>query len=258
MKVATWNVNSLRVRLPHLLDWLAANSPDVICLQETKCEDATFPAAELAAAGYCSVHNGQRTYNGVAILSRREGAGVCRGIPRFTDEQSRVIAVDFAGTRIVSVYVPNGQAIGSDKYAYKLRWFEALEAWLAAELAAYPRIAVLGDFNVAPEDRDVHDPAAWNGSVLVSAAERAALARLVGLGFVDGFRLFEQPDKSFTWWDYRMGAFRRNMGLRIDHALLSPKLARACTACTIDVAPRKLERPSDHAPLVCELDLAAA
>jgi len=230
----------------------------VMCLQETKCEDATFPVTELAVAGYCSVHNGQRTYNGVAILSRREGAGVCRGIPGFTDEQSRVIAVDFAGTRIVSVYVPNGQAIGSDKYTYKLRWFEALHAWLAAELTAYPRLAVLGDFNVAPEDRDVHDPAAWDGSVLVSAPERAALARLIGLGFADGFRLFEQPDKSFTWWDYRMGAFRRNMGLRIDHALLSPELARACTACTIDVAPRKLERPSDHAPLVCELDLAAA
>ncbi len=258
MKLATWNVNSLRVRLPHLLDWLAANGPDVICLQETKCEDATFPAAELSAAGYCSIHNGQRTYNGVAILSRRNGANVCRGIPRFADEQSRVVAADFDGVRIVSVYVPNGQSVGSDKYAYKLRWFEALEAWLAAELGAHPRIAVLGDFNVAPEDRDVHDPAAWEGSVLFSMPERAALARLVGLGFVDGFRLFDQPEKSFTWWDYRMGAFRRNMGLRIDHALLSPALARACRACTIDVAPRRLERPSDHAPLVCELDLAAA
>ena len=258
MRVATWNVNSLRVRLPHLLDWLAAHSPDAICLQETKCEDAAFPAAELAAAGYCSVHNGQRTYNGVAILSRRESGGVCRGIPRFADEQSRVIAADFEGVRIVSVYVPNGQSVGSEKYAYKLRWFEALEAWLATELATHPRVAVLGDFNVAPEDRDVHDPAAWEGNVLFSLPERAALARLMDLGFVDGFRLFDQPEKSFTWWDYRMGAFRRNMGLRIDHALLSPELARACTACTIDVAPRKLERPSDHAPLVCELDIAAA
>jgi exodeoxyribonuclease III len=257
MKVATWNVNSLRVRLPHLIDWLAVHAPDVMCLQETKCEDASFPAAELAAAGYCSIHNGQRTYNGVAILSRHEGSTACKGIPGFADEQSRVIASDFAGVRIVSVYVPNGQAVGSDKYAYKLRWFEALEAWLAAELAAHPLLAVLGDFNVAPEDRDVHDPPAWEGGVLVSAAERVALARLTGRGFVDAFRRFEQPEKSFTWWDYRMGAFRRNMGLRIDHALLSPQLARVCTACAIDVAPRRLERPSDHAPLVCELDLAA-
>ena len=255
MKVATWNVNSLRVRLAHLLDWLAAHAPDIVCLQETKCEDATFPMAELAAAGYCSVHHGQRTYNGVAILSRKVAAGVCRGIPQFTDEQSRVIASDVDGVRVVSVYVPNGQSVGSDKYAYKLRWFEALATWLEAELAAHPRLIVTGDFNVAPEDRDVHDPAAWAGQVLFSEAERVALKRLFALGFVDAFRLFEQPDKSFSWWDYRMGAFRRNMGLRIDHMLLSPELAHACKACSIDVAPRKLERPSDHAPVVCELAL---
>jgi exodeoxyribonuclease-3 len=255
MKVATWNVNSLRVRLPHLLDWLAANAPDAICLQETKCEDANFPAAELQAAGYCSVHHGQRAYNGVAILSRAEHADVCRGIPEFGDEQSRVIAADMDGVRVVSVYVPNGQSVGSDKYAYKLRWFEALAAWLEVELAAHPRLAVLGDFNVAPEDRDVHDPAAWEGHVLFSEPERAALRRLLELGFVDSFRLFEQPEKSFTWWDYRMGAFRRNLGLRIDHILLAPPLARAARSCAIDVAPRRLERPSDHAPVVCELGL---
>ena len=255
MKVATWNVNSLRVRLPHLLDWLAVHRPDVVCLQETKCEDATFPAAELAAAGYCSVHHGQRTYNGVAILSRQEPAGVCRGIPEFADEQSRVIASDVHGVRVVSVYVPNGQSVGSDKYAYKLRWFDALATWLEAELAAHPKLIVTGDFNVAPEDRDVHDPAAWAGQVLFSDPERAALQRLVGLGFVDAFRLFEQPEKSFSWWDYRMGAFRRNMGLRIDHMLLSAPLAASCKACSIDVAPRKLERPSDHAPVICELAL---
>ncbi len=253
MKVATWNVNSLRVRLPHLLDWLVAHCPDIVCLQETKCEDATFPAAELAAASYRSVHHGQRTYNGVAILSRNEAVAVCRGIPEFIDEQSRVIASDVDGVRVVSVYVPNGQSVGSDKYAYKLRWFDALATWLESELSAHPRLIVTGDFNVAPEDRDVHDPAAWAGQVLFSEPERAALQRLIALGFVDAFRLFEQPDKSFSWWDYRMGAFRRNMGLRIDHMLLSPELARACTACRIDVAPRKLERPSDHAPVVCEL-----
>jgi exodeoxyribonuclease-3 len=255
VKVATWNVNSLRVRLPHLVDWLASHQPDIVCLQETKCEEATFPMAELAAAGYRSVHHGQRTYNGVAILSRSEAALVSRGIPGFADEQSRVIASEVDGVRVVSVYVPNGQSVGSDKYAYKLRWFDALATWLEAELAAHPRLIVTGDFNVAPEDRDVHDPAAWAGQVLFSEPERAALQRLIALGFVDAFRLFEQPEKSFSWWDYRMGAFRRNMGLRIDHMLLSPELARACKACSIDVAPRKLERPSDHAPVVCELVL---
>ncbi len=251
MKIATWNVNSLRVRLPHLLDWLAAQSPDAVCLQETKCEDAKFPAEELAAAGYCSVHNGQRTYNGVAILTRNESSGVCRGIPQFVDDQSRVIAADVDGVRVVSVYVPNGQSVGSEKYAYKLRWLDALAGWLAAELAIHPRLAVLGDFNIAPQDRDVHDPAAWAGQVLFSEPEKAALGKLVGLGFVDAFRLFDQPEKSFTWWDYRMNAFKRKMGLRIDHVLLSPALATVCRSCSIDVAPRILERPSDHAPVVC-------
>ena len=253
MKIATWNVNSLRVRLPHLLEWLAAHAPDAMCLQETKCEDASFPAAELAAAGYCSIHNGQRAYNGVAILARDAPGEVCRGIPEFTDDQSRVIAADVGGVRVVCVYVPNGQSVGSDKYAYKLRWLEALALWLEAELAAGAPLAVLGDFNVAPEERDVHDPQAWEGHVLFSEPERAALRRIVAAGFVDAFRLFEQPEKSFSWWDYRMGAFRRNMGLRIDHALLAPELARRCRACAIDVAPRRLERPSDHAPVFCEL-----
>jgi exodeoxyribonuclease-3 len=253
VKIATWNVNSLRVRLPHLLDWLAAQSPDVVCLQETKCEDESFPAEELRKAGYSSVHHGQRAYNGVAILSRVEGGRVGRGIPAFADEQSRVIAADVHGVRIVSVYVPNGQAPGTDKYAYKLRWFEALAAWLATELEAHPKLAVLGDFNVAPEDRDVHDPQLWEGKIPVSEPEREALRRVIGVGLVDAFRLFEQPEKSFTWWDYRMGAFRRDMGLRIDHVLLSPALAQACRSCTVDKAPRKLERPSDHAPVICEL-----
>ena len=253
MKIATWNVNSLRVRLPHLLDWLGSQAPDCVCLQETKCEDEVFPAAELAAAGYCSLHHGQRSYNGVAILTRRDAAEVCRGIPRFVDEQSRVIAADYEGVRVVSVYVPNGQSVGSDKYEYKLRWYEALAAWLAEELRAHPRLAVLGDFNVAPEERDVHDPAKWEGQIHFSLPERAALKELFGLGFADAFRLFEQPEKSFSWWDYRMLAFRRNQGLRIDHVLLSPALAATCRACAIDVAPRRLERPSDHAPVICEL-----
>jgi exodeoxyribonuclease-3 len=257
MKIATWNVNSLRVRLPHLLDWLAAEAPDAVCLQETKCEDAGFPAEALAAAGYCSLHHGQRTYNGVAILTRGECADPCRGIPGFDDAQSRVIAAHYRGVRLVCVYVPNGQSVGSEKYAYKLRWLEALAAWLEGELAAHPRLAVLGDFNIAPEARDVHDPAAWEGQVLFSEPERAALRRLLDLGLADAFRLFEQPENAFTWWDYRMAAFRRGMGLRIDHVLLSPPLAASARACAIDVAPRRLDRPSDHAPVVCTLELPA-
>jgi exodeoxyribonuclease III len=253
VKIATWNVNSLRVRLPHLLDWLAAHAPDAMCLQETKCDAEAFPAAELSAAGYCALHHGQRSYNGVAILTRRDAAETCRGIPDFADDQSRVLAADYGGVRIVCVYVPNGQSVGSSKYEYKLRWYEALTRWLQAQLQVHPRIAVLGDFNVAPDERDVHDPAKWEGQIHFSLPERAALKRLFEIGFADAFRLFEQPEKSFTWWDYRMLAFRRNLGLRIDHVLLSPALAAACTGCSIDVAPRKLERPSDHAPVVCEL-----
>ena len=253
MKLATWNVNSLRVRLPHLIDWLAAHRPDAMCIQETKCDDATFPAEELAAAGYCALHNGQKSYNGVAILTRSPSSEVCRAIPRYADPASRVLAADYEGARIVCVYVPNGQSVGSDKYEYKLAWLEALRLWLEEELARTPRLAVLGDFNIAPEPRDVHDPALWEGKIHFSERERAALKRLFELGFADAFRLFEQPERSYTWWDYRMLSFRRKMGLRIDHILLAPDLARGCRSCAIDVEPRKLERPSDHAPVICEL-----
>ena len=253
MKLATWNVNSLKVRLPHLLEFLARHAPDALCLQETKCEDAAFPAAAIEQAGYRWIHDGQKTYNGVAILTREEATHVVRGIPGFADLQKRVIAADVQGVRVVSVYCPNGQAVGSDKYEYKLRWFAALAQWLRAELAERPSLAVLGDYNVAPEDRDVHDPEAWRGQVLVSEAEREALRALAALGLADAFRLFEQPEKSYSWWDYRMAAFRRNLGLRIDHILLSAPLAARCRACTIDVEPRRLERPSDHAPVLCDL-----
>ena len=221
--------------MPHLLDWLGRQAPDVVCLQETKCADEKFPGAELEAAGYRWIHSGQKAYNGVAILARTESANVGRGIPQFTDEQSRVIAGNIGDTRVVNVYVPNGQSVGSDKYQYKLRWLAALHAWLRAELLAHPRLAVLGDFNIAPEPRDVHDPHAWEGQVLFSEPERAALKGILDLGFADAFRLFEQPEKSFTWWDYRMNAFKRRMGLRIDHILLSPALAKSCTGCAIDV-----------------------
>ena len=253
MKLATWNVNSLKVRLPHVLAYLGEQAPDALCLQETKCEDAAFPGAACEAAGYHWVHDGQKTYNGVAILARTPPAEVSRGIPGFDDPQKRVLAATVSGVRVVSAYCPNGQSVGSDKYEYKLRWFAALAAWLREELTRHPALAVLGDYNVAPEDRDVHDPEAWRGQVLVSEPERSAFGALCALGLADAFRLFEQPAQSFTWWDYRMAAFRRNLGLRIDHILLSPALASRCRECVVDVGPRKLERPSDHAPVRCLL-----
>jgi exodeoxyribonuclease-3 len=255
MKLATWNVNSLRVRMPHLEDWFAANPVDVLALQETKLPDADFPREKLEALGLTVAFNGQRTYNGVALLARRELQDVTTGIPGFDDEQKRVIAATVAGVRVIDVYVPNGQTIGSEKYQYKLRWLAALRGYVAAELALHPRLVVLGDFNVAPEDRDVHDPKAWEGSVLVSEPERAALRELLALGLEDVFRRFEQPERTYSWWDYRMLAFRRNAGLRIDLVLASATLARNCDACHIDKAPRRLERPSDHAPVVAAFDI---
>jgi exodeoxyribonuclease-3 len=253
MKLATWNVNSLKVRLPQLIDWLAAAQPDVVCLQETKLEDGKFPQAEIEAAGFRVAYAGQKTYNGVALLARSAPQDVEAAIPGFPDEQKRVIAATVNDTRIVCLYAPNGQAVGSDKYAYKLRWYGALRAWLADALKRHPRLAVLGDLNIAPEDRDVHDPKAWEGQVHCSEPERAAFRALLDLGLKDAFRLFEQPEKSFSWWDYRMMAFRRNAGLRIDHILLSAPLAAECGGCAIDKAPRKRERPSDHTPVVAEL-----
>ncbi len=254
MKLATWNVNSLKVRLPHVLDWLAATQPDVLCLQETKMEDKAFPHAEIEAAGYRAAHNGQKTYNGVAILTRSEMTDVHFDIPDFSDTQKRVIAATIDGTRIVCAYIPNGQAVGSEKYAYKLQWLAALTGWLREEIAQHPQLALLGDYNIAPDDRDVHDPAAWKDQILCSEPERAAFRQLLGLGLADAFRLFDQPEKSFSWWDYRQMGFRLNRGLRIDHVLLAPALAGLCRACRIDKAPRKLERPSDHAPVIAELE----
>jgi exodeoxyribonuclease-3 len=253
MKIATWNVNSLKVRLPHVLDWLAATQADVLCLQETKMEDKAFPYAELEAAGYRAAHNGQKTYNGVAILARGTLEEVRFDIPDFADEQKRVLAATIDGVRVVCAYMPNGQEVGSDKYEYKLRWLAALKDHLREELQRFPQLALLGDYNIAPEDRDVHDPAAWKDQILCSEPERAAFRQFVELGLVDAFRLFEQPPKLYSWWDYRQMGFRLNRGLRIDHILLSPPLAAACGACSIDKAPRKLERPSDHAPVLATL-----
>ena len=253
MKLATWNVNSIRVRLPQLLGWLADAQPDVVCLQELKTPAEGYPRAELETAGFASAVNGQKTYNGVAILSRAPAAAAVADIPGFPDEQRRVIAATIGDVRVICVYCPNGQSVGSDKYDYKLRWFAALREYLARELAAHPRLAVAGDFNVAPEDRDVHDPKAWEGQVHVSAPEREAWRALLEVGLKDSFRLFDQPEKTFSWWDYRSMAFRRNAGLRIDQILLSAELSARCASAGIDKAPRKLERPSDHAPAVAEL-----
>ncbi|MDO8787524.1 MAG: exodeoxyribonuclease III [Sulfuritalea sp.] len=254
MKIATWNVNSLKVRLPHVLDWLAANQADVLCLQETKMEDKVFPYAELEAAGYHAAHNGQKTYNGVAILARGPLEDVRYDIAGFADEQKRVLAATVNGLRVVCAYMPNGQEVGADKYVYKLRWLAALAAMLRDDLQRWPQLALLGDYNIAPEDRDVYDPAAWKDHILCSEPERAAFRQFVELGLADSFRLFEQAPKLYSWWDYRQMGFRLNRGLRIDHILLSKPLAAECRACVIDKAPRKLERPSDHAPVMATLE----
>ncbi|WDZ97641.1 exodeoxyribonuclease III [Herbaspirillum sp. WKF16] len=253
MKIATWNVNSLKVRLPQVLKWLEENPVDVLCLQETKLTDDKFPAAEIAAAGYLVEFSGQKTYNGVAILSRHPMNDVVKNNPLFPDEQQRIIAATIEGVRYVCAYIPNGQALDSEKYPYKLSWLAGLHEWLLQEKAKHPRIALLGDYNIAPEDRDVHDPAAWEGQVLVSEPEREAFRKLQAMGFTDSFRLFEQPEKIYSWWDYRQMGFRLNRGLRIDHILLSEELTPRCTACVVDKVPRKWEQPSDHAPVVATL-----
>ncbi len=255
MRIATWNVNSLRVRMEHLGRWLADHAVDAIALQELKLADEHFPRAEIESFGLHAASYGQKTYNGVAILSRVAAKDIVHGIPGDADPQRRVIAATVGPLRLVNVYVPNGQAVDSEKYTYKLAWLERLRAYLEALLKAHEYLLVVGDFNIAPEDRDVHDPAAWEGSVHVSPPEREALARLFALGLPDLFRRFEQPVKSWSWWDYRMNAFRRDHGLRIDLMLASKALAGRCTACTIDRAPRGWERPSDHVPVTATFDI---
>ena len=255
MRIATWNVNSLRVRMEHLRRWLADNAVDAIALQELKLADEHFPRAEIEAMGLHALCYGQKTYNGVALLSRTQALDCAFGIPEDADPQRRVVGAGVGPIRLVNVYVPNGQAVGSEKYTYKLAWLERLRAYLAALLASNEYLLVVGDFNIAPEDRDVHDPAEWEGSVHVSAPEREALGRITALGLSDLFRRFDQPKNAWSWWDYRMNAFRRDRGLRIDLMLASPALAERCTACTIDRAPRTWERPSDHAPVTAAFDI---
>ena len=253
MKIATWNVNSLNVRLPHLLQWLADAQPDVVALQELKLVDEVFPHAALAEAGYAAVSNGQKTYNGVALLARAPLTleDVSRDLPGFEDHQKRVIAATVGDLRVISVYVVNGQSVGSEKYEYKLRFLSALRDYLHDELARHPRLAVLGDYNIAPLPEDTHDPAVWEGNILCSPPERAALQALIDLGLADAYTQPFLPEGRFTWWDYRQAGFRRNLGLRIDHLLLSAPLK--ASAWKVEMAPRRLERPSDHAPVLIEL-----
>ena len=253
MKIATWNVNSLNVRRPHLRDWLASAAPDIVALQETKMEDVKFPRDEIRELGYHAVFSGQKTYNGVAILAREEPRDVVTDIAGLDDPQRRILAASVGPLRIVNLYVVNGQAVGSEKFAYKLNWLAKVRAFVQDELQRHPRMIVLGDFNIAPDDRDVHDPEAWREQILCSTPERAALQELLALGLHDSFRFFEAESEHFSWWDYRQAAFRRNMGLRIDLILASEALRSRCRRVTIDRLPRAWERPSDHTPVILEL-----
>lgn len=255
LKIATWNVNSLRIRLSQVLNWLQTRQPDILALQETKIVDTIFPTAEVAAVGYQAAFAGQKAYNGVAVLSRLTATEVVTELPGLEDPQRRLLGASIGNVRVLNLYVPNGQAVGTDKYIYKLNWLDRLADYVQTQLAAYPHLVVLGDFNIAPEDRDVYDPPAWTGQILCSEPERAAFRRLLNLGLADTFRLFEQEESAFSWWDYRAANFRRNRGLRIDHILADPTLAKACTACRIDKETRRLDQPSDHAPVIAEFAL---
>ncbi|MDP1604115.1 MAG: exodeoxyribonuclease III [Legionella sp.] len=252
-KLASWNVNSLKIRLDQVLEWLELTGTDVLALQETKLIDENFPLSVFTERGYHVVYSGQKTYNGVAIISRFPVVDVVTDLVDFNDPQRRIMTATIGDLRLINLYVPNGAAVGCDKYDYKLSWLEKITLFIQQQLAMYPKLAVVGDFNIAPEDKDVHDPVEWEGSVLVSPPERQAFSGLLALGLKDSFRLFEQEDMLFSWWDYRAAGFRRNRGLRIDHILLSNLLAEQCVSSQIDKAPRKSERPSDHAPVWVEL-----
>ncbi len=255
MKIASWNVNSLKIRLPQVLQWLEYAKPDVLALQEIKQINKDFPLAEIEAAGYSAVCSGQKTYNGVAILSRAALQDTQTDIDGLDDPQRRILAATVGDVRVLNLYVVNGQEVDSEKYHYKLTWLQHVSAYIKAQLQRYPRMVILGDFNIAPDDRDVHDPAAWREKILCSTKERAALQDILALGFSDTFRRFEQEAASFSWWDYRAAAFRRNLGLRIDLVLASQALAERCRAAGIDKQPRSWERPSDHVPVWAEFDV---
>lgn len=255
MKFATWNINSLTVRLPQVLDWLAANPVDVLALQELKLTDDKFPADAFTQAGYCAQWFGQKTYNGVALLSRTPATEVVKNIPDFDDDMARVVTGTVCGVRVIGAYFPNGQAPGTDKFEYKMEWLSALRRWLKTELELHPRLVLMGDYNITFDDDDVWDPEGMREQIHCTEEERYHLRALVAMGLTDSHRLFEQPPKSFSWWDYRDFAFRRNRGMRIDHILVSPALKPLVRSCVIDKAPRKNERPSDHTPVLAEIDL---
>lgn len=252
LKIASWNVNSLNVRLPHVLVWVDVAAPDIMALQETKLADDKFPVDALKEAGYESVYAGQKTYNGVCIISRSQARDVITDIDGFDDPQRRILAATIDGIRVINLYVVNGSEVGSKKFAYKMHWLEQVTGFIAAQMKLHEKVVVLGDFNIAPEDRDVHDPELWHEKILCSTPERKALQRIMDLGLTDTFRQFDQPAESWTWWDYRMASFRRNRGLRIDLVLASAAMSERCSAAYIDVEPRRLERPSDHAPVIAE------
>lgn len=254
MKIATWNVNSMNVRQGHVHEWLQAHQPDTLVLQEIKQPSEKFPIDALRDAGYYSIASGQKTYNGVAVISKFEPTDPVTDLPGLDDPQRRVLASTAGGVRVIDLYVPNGSEVGSEKYAYKLGWLASLRDFLQAELAEHEDVVVLGDFNIAPADADVHDPEKWGEAILCSPSERQALEDLLELGLVDVFRKFDQPEKTFSWWDYRAAGFRRNAGLRIDLILASKTMADRCTASYVDKEPRAWERPSDHAPVVAEFD----
>ncbi|KTD22132.1 exodeoxyribonuclease III [Legionella lansingensis] len=253
LKLASWNVNSLKIRLEHILNWVKSSEVDILAMQETKLIDEHFPSNIFSELGYHVTFSGQKSYNGVAIISRHPIEEILKENPRFVDPQRRFLAATIAGIRVINLYVPNGSEVASEKYVYKLEWLDKTIAFIKEQMLLYPKIAIVGDFNIAPEDRDVHDPLEWQNCVMVSPQERKAFADILALGFSDSFRNFSQEDQAFTWWDYRAGAFRRNRGLRIDHILLNKELNCLCTLSQIDRMPRKWERPSDHAPVWVEL-----
>lgn len=254
-KIATWNVNSLRVRMPHIVKWLQEVKPDVLALQETKLCDADFPISDIESLGYNVAFSGQKTYNGVAIISRDKIENTIVTLPGSEDVQRRVLGVTTGGIRVLNLYVPNGEHVTSEKYNYKLSWLQHLHSFLSTEIKNHSKMIILGDFNIAPEEIDVHNPAQWIGQVLFSEPERQAFRTILKAGFQDCFRKLAPQDKQFSWWDYRLNAFKRNIGLRIDHILASEQLANSCINCSIDKGPRAWERPSDHTPVIAEFQL---
>ncbi len=254
-RIATWNVNSLRVRLPHVLQWLESEQPDVLALQETKLTDENFPIEDILHAGYHASFSGQKTYNGVATLSKIEAANIVTDFPDFISPQRRILSTNINNITILNLYIPNGSEVNSEKYHYKLKWLDHLHKFTESLVNKYENVILLGDFNIAPDDRDVHNPVAWNGKILVSQPERDAFQSLLKQSLVDCFRIFEQEENDFSWWDYRAGSFQRNHGLRIDHILATDTLSDLCTTCHIDKTPRGRERPSDHTPVIAEFDI---